>query len=511
MCLKNLNHDYDFNYTKSKIDKELSVLNQGLELFQKMNNQKVLLNHVQDDYAKEQSLLEQIETELKAYQEQFRLLKEEYHEKFLSWNESNQILKMDASTMKIFFEIISDYGNSERYYEIDQDIHNRYVWYLKNQTETVSRLSIEIKQFMNELKKIQEQYEYWNDLKDPQPDIVKEQEEARHYLEGKNIPFIPMYTLLDFDDSLSQDEKNNIEEQLLSSGLMTALIIPDIYQKEVLNLPKGMKESFLFTHNKIENLTVYILHSKIEYNSLCKAFGLNEGSVKFFDNGLEIGNICSVISQTRQSIFIGKASREAYRKSQLDKLQEDIHIKEQDIQELENNLKIAQDKVKVLEKEYARVTDWCIVGNMTMIKRCAWAIEAFRQVPNSQLTIYGNLPDGYSQKDLPSNVHYAGFLEEVPYEKHQGYLSCSMSECFANAAVEASAKGLVCLLSDTDLAHRYYKSQSKGVITFGDIGELILWLNTYQKEGHYASATFAKAYQKKETIKVYKDVLSLEQ
>lgn len=133
--------------------------------------------------------------------------------------------------MKKFFEIISDYGNTERYYEIDQDIHNRYVWYLKNQTETISKLSIEIKQFMNELKKIQEQYEYWNDLKDPQPDIAKEQEEARQYLEEKKIPFIPMYTLLDFDDSLNQDEKNTIEEQLLSSGLMLALIIPDIYIK----------------------------------------------------------------------------------------------------------------------------------------------------------------------------------------------------------------------------------------------------------------------------------------
>lgn len=131
--LMNLNHAYDFNYTKSKIEKELNVLNQGLDLFQKINNQKVLLNHVQDDYEKEQSLLEQIETELKAYQEQFRLLKEEYHEKFLAWNDSNQILKMDASTMKKFFEIISDYGNTERYYEIDQDIHNRYIWYLKNQ------------------------------------------------------------------------------------------------------------------------------------------------------------------------------------------------------------------------------------------------------------------------------------------------------------------------------------------------------------------------------------------
>ena len=85
-----------------------------------------------------------------------------------------------------------------------------------------------------------------------------------------------------------------------------------------------------------------------------------------------------------------------------------------------------------------------------------------------------------------------------------------MSECFANAAVEASAKGLVCLLSDTDLAHRYYKSQSKDVTTFGDIGELILWLNAYQKEGHYASATFAKDYQKEEIIDMYKYLLLLE-
>ena len=322
-------------------------------MFQKIDNQKVLLNHVQDDYEKEQSLLEQIETELKAYQEQFRLLKEEYHEKFLAWNESNQILKMDASTMKKFFEIISDYGNTERYYEIDQDIHNRYIWYLKNQTETISKLSIEIKQLTKELQKIQEQYEYWNCLKDPQPDIAKEQEEARQYLEEKKIPFIPMYTLLDFDDSLNQDEKNAIEEQLLSSGLMTALIVPDMYQEEILNLPKGMKESFLFTHNKIEELEVCILHSKIDYISLCDTFGLDEGSVKFFDNGFEIGNICSVISQTRKSIFIGKASREAYRKSQLEKLKEDINIKKEGIQELESNLKIAQDKVKTLEKEYA--------------------------------------------------------------------------------------------------------------------------------------------------------------
>lgn len=179
---------------------------------------------------------------------------------------------------------------------------------------------------------------------------------------------------------------------------------------------------------------------------------------------------------------------------------------------------IGKDKVRflppmfvdgVLEKEYTRVTDWCIVGNMTMIKRCAWAIEAFRQVPDSQLTIYGNLPDGYSQKDLPSNVHYAGFLEEVPYEKHQGYLSCSMSECFANSAVEASARGLICLLANTDLAHRYYRSRCKNVTTFGDFQELISLLKGYQEKGLYFSSSFAKDYQKREILGLYKFILSL--
>ena len=161
----------------------------------------------------------------------------------------------------------------------------------------------------------------------------------------------------------------------------------------------------------------------------------------------------------------------------------------------------------VLEKEYTRVTDWCIVGNMTMIKRCAWAIEAFRQVPDSQLTIYGNLPDGYSQKDLPSNVHYAGFLEEVPYEKHQGYLSCSMSECFANAAVEASAKGLLCLLSDTDLAHRYYKNLSKDVYLFQELSDLICLIKNFQEDGFYYSSKFSNEYMKEKVISSYCNAL----
>lgn len=160
----------------------------------------------------------------------------------------------------------------------------------------------------------------------------------------------------------------------------------------------------------------------------------------------------------------------------------------------------------IIEKEYNSVTDWCIVGNMTFIKRCEWAIEVFRDLPYSSLTIYGNLPEGYTEENLPKNVHFKGFLEEVPYESHQGYLSCSQSECFANSAVEASSKGLVCLLSDVDLAHKYYASICPNTRVFNNIAELRDLIFYYQMNSHFNSSKFSSCYIFDNVLKFYKDL-----
>ena len=163
---------------------------------------------------------------------------------------------------------------------------------------------------------------------------------------------------------------------------------------------------------------------------------------------------------------------------------------------------------KIRIQTYETVTDWCIVGNMTIIKNCELAIEAFRQVPQSRLTIYGTLPDGMTEGQLPQNVTYAGFVNSVPYEKHQGYLSCSYSECFANSAVEASACGLVCLLSHTDLAHIYYAKVCIHTNTFRSLDELVEMLKDYQSKSEYYSSSFAEKYTKEKVKSLYEKVLN---
>ena len=157
-----------------------------------------------------------------------------------------------------------------------------------------------------------------------------------------------------------------------------------------------------------------------------------------------------------------------------------------------------------IEKEYTSVTDWCIVGNMTFLKRCEWAIKAFRELPDSKLTIYGNLPVGYTEEDLPENVQFKGFVENVPYENHEGYISCSMSECFANAAVEASSFGLVCLLSDVDLAHKFYASKCENTRVFQKPKELKSILLDYRKGGYFKSSRFYSCYTKDAVLELYR-------
>ena len=113
-----------------------------------------------------------------------------------------------------------------------------------------------------------------------------------------------------------------------------------------------------------------------------------------------------------------------------------------------------------------------------------------------------------TKEQLPVNVTYAGFVNSVPYENHQGYLSCSYSECFANSAVEASASGLVCLLSHTDLAHIYYEKVCMHTNTFRTLDELVKLLKSYHEKSHYQSSSFAEEYRKENVKSLYEEVLN---
>ena len=125
---------------------------------------------------------------------------------------------------------------------------------------------------------------------------------------------------------------------------------------------------------------------------------------------------------------------------------------------------------------------YCYVGNMTENKRLEMVIQAFSSLYNTgidvEVTLYGGDKQSIREKfiDITPNIKVAGYVDEVPYWEHDGYISASKRELFANACVEAMSFGLICILSNVDIAHRYYGHKNKDVILFDDIEGLIYTL-----------------------------------
>ena len=122
---------------------------------------------------------------------------------------------------------------------------------------------------------------------------------------------------------------------------------------------------------------------------------------------------------------------------------------------------------------------YCYVGNMSENKRLEMVVKAFSALYNTgidvEVTLYGGDERSIREKfiDITPNIKVDGYVDEVPYWKHDGYISASKRELFANACVEAMSFGLICILSNVDIAHRYYGHKNKDIILFDDIEGLI--------------------------------------
>ena len=171
-------------------------------------------------------------------------------------------------------------------------------------------------------------------------------------------------------------------------------------------------------------------------------------------------------------------------------------------------------------KNIGPVTDYCLVGNMQELKNVELVIKTCSQVYNlgskAKITFYGGTEERLSELkakyELTPNVNFVGIVDEVPYRKHECYISASFSELFGNAFVEAASQGLLGLLSDVDFAHRYYASQSDSITLFrNQIGlvEKIMQMEQadFQKSNE-GNITLAKKYSLENVSKYYLDLMN---
>lgn len=163
-------------------------------------------------------------------------------------------------------------------------------------------------------------------------------------------------------------------------------------------------------------------------------------------------------------------------------------------------------------------SSYCYVGNMSKVKRVEWIIEAFRKLEQEGLPVevflYGGDIDKLKKEypTLPSTIHVVGYVDEVPYWEHDGYISTSQKELFSNACVEAMSFGLIPLLSNVEIAHQYYASKNSDICLYDtpeELAHLIKCLYETDKEIELENTSkFVNRYSKEQVSKRYLSLMN---
>ena len=130
--------------------------------------------------------------------------------------------------------------------------------------------------------------ENWNSRKNFLLPAPKQFQQTRDLLKERGIPHAAFYELVDFDDQLSPEQQALLETQLMETGLLDALVLPESAKEDAAVILAEHPDHFLNLENTPKATAPVALRPASEAPAwadvadlLCRISSLPEGTVYF--------------------------------------------------------------------------------------------------------------------------------------------------------------------------------------------------------------------------------------
>lgn len=341
-CFENKKKNFEFAYTRQVLQNHMKQIDEGITLWKDYENQSQHIAFYENDESQKQEQFIALQTQIDYSEKEYQQVVEEYLEDYHRYNEHNQILKISHQDMNQIREHLIDYEMTHDYFAIQKMIDNIYHDMSRYMIEEQTQYRRNIEDIENDLSKLYHEKEYLESLEDIEPPQTNENQLNRQYLNENHIPYIPFYRLLEFDSSLSYEDKQRIEEILSKMQLLNALVVHKKYQDQIKELPQGCQDFYLWTNQEIEEMptiTISDLANQHDLLNILENLSIETNQqVMIQDKYFQSGIIEGSLSLNLEAIYIGYESRMRMK-------QEKIEICLQQIHDLEDS------KTKYIEKE----------------------------------------------------------------------------------------------------------------------------------------------------------------
>jgi len=364
--IKDIKKEYNFSYVKNQINTYRDKIIKAKKALEEEN-----VKNTEYDNA-----LLQLERGKKEKLESYKRLeaaklllsetKEEFIENIYIWEKNNEELKASKDTMSEISRKVNMYGEKTAFDDIVADIRNEYNRFEGMFNKEIHKLSAIKEQYEEKYREKEEEIKEWKNRKDPEPERERKVILNRERLTKENIPFIPFYMAADFHQDLSEEEKGRLEEALIDTGILDALIIPSGYKKKVLQMDKDMADRYLFAspkylmHELSHKLSVDKINvsgiSEVDVDNVLKSILIDEQEESTYINEkgeFGIGLIRGRVSNNYKPKYIGASARKRFKEETIERLTAEKEEIENSIRDIEVEIKSIGERIDILKKEYS--------------------------------------------------------------------------------------------------------------------------------------------------------------
>ncbi len=370
-----LEAEFDFDLWRHQAESYRQQLEDVLRVIRAENRSKERYQEADHDLGEARQKLDELTRDQNKWELVFAEEKDRWLTAFHQWSKDNEELRLSDDEVRITAQRAVDMYGQYQFDEVRQETQqafNRWHAALQKQLAENSQLIRQQEQLADEK---QRELTAWKQKHDPEPERHPATAAARKRLHEAGIPFVPLYSAVEFRPEVSAEIRNRIEAAVMQMGVLDALVIPEKNQGKALECDKVLRpQPKLLVHTLGEFLepTPTGGISAEEIDNVLRSIVVDtqaDGTALVPETGeFRIGLLEGQTPGQEQSVFIGKEARRQYRL--------------REIARLESELAEIQTAANALWEEGQRLTE-----RVEMLKREHEAFPAANDVREAHLTV----------------------------------------------------------------------------------------------------------------------------
>ncbi|TCP29990.1 uncharacterized protein (TIGR02680 family) [Scopulibacillus darangshiensis] len=376
---------FDFTLWKQEADGHYKRLNKAAGQIKDYENLKRQYQELNKDYADIIKEYDQLKYDENEWQKVFDEDKNKKEDEWHGWTKEYKALPVTEDVMQRASRAIRGLYDSASYDDVKQPFIDICQSYREELHKLLAGKKSEKTILEQTIAKLEEELSSWKNMTDPEPPTDPATKDARRKLEESGQAFLPFYAAVEFQDHVTQEQRERIESSLTHMGLLDALIadkstVPEhdrIFRPNPQMMAHTLADYLRPDLSPNASVSLENVDRVLRSILIDDASAGSEGLVSIDESGRFIMSLIEGHAPPAKAAqFIGRTARGRYRKEKISELEMAVAEEKGELERLQAEIGQFEEKVKeVRDAQAAFPTDKDLVESFSQIRKKQLEIE----------------------------------------------------------------------------------------------------------------------------------------